>query len=461
MLIRFDIDRSIANTAGVVPLLVMMSLMTIVLYAYTYTITPALAAQKENITLTALFNQLSNDGQTGKVLIQHALNQLKAVHPNLDLRLKYTEYPYSQTRAQLLKILTNQTTTTGATSEVDLISLDQIWLGEFAKKGLLTDLTTYTNKWGRSSDWYDENWQGGTYNGKVYGIWAWTDVRGIWYWKDLLSKAGVDPSQLKTWNGYIAAAKKLNAALRPEGIEGIHLTGASHSPDLWYPYLWMLGGDVVEQKSGHPTKGSYWFPVYNSSEGIKALEFIKAQVIAGIKPQKNHFWGKEFADRKFAVMIEGSWIPTEFRNKLVLESKVGFIPMFPVPYENNRTSTLMGGWELSIPRTSAHKELAWELITLMLKTQVLGPWLQQTGFLPTEIPISKGYVSNANATSSLPYYDQMISLIPFGGSRPSIPEYPQIAENIKEAIDDVYYGIKEPKQALNDAAAKSAEVLGW
>jgi multiple sugar transport system substrate-binding protein len=55
----------------------------------------------------------------------------------------------------------------------------------------------------------------------------------------------------------------------------------------------------------------------------------------------------------------------------------------------------------------------------------------------------------------------MISLIPFGGSRPSIPEYPMIAEYIRQAIDDVYYGIKEPKRALNDAATRSAKVLGW
>jgi ABC-type glycerol-3-phosphate transport system substrate-binding protein len=32
------------------------------------------------------------------------------------------------------------------------------------------------------------------YKQSIYGIWAWTDVRGIWYWKDLLNKAGVDPT---------------------------------------------------------------------------------------------------------------------------------------------------------------------------------------------------------------------------------------------------------------------------
>ena len=50
--------------------------------------------------------------------------------------------------------------------------------------------------------------------------------------------------------------------------------------------------------------GCYWFPVFNRTEGVKALEFLKLQVDAGIKPQKNDFFGLEFLDRKFAVMIE-------------------------------------------------------------------------------------------------------------------------------------------------------------
>lgn len=88
---------------------------------------------------------------------------------------------------------------------------------------------------------------------------GWTDVRGIWYWKDLLDEASVDPNSLKTWDGYIAAAKQLNSVLRPKGIEGVHLTGAGHSPDLWYPYLWMLGGNILQEREGHPTKGTYCF----------------------------------------------------------------------------------------------------------------------------------------------------------------------------------------------------------
>src|SRR3546814_4107851 len=45
---------------------------------------------------------------------------------------------------------------------------------------------------------YFGNWEGGKSQGKIYGIWAWTDIRGVWYWKDMLDETGVDPNSLKT-----------------------------------------------------------------------------------------------------------------------------------------------------------------------------------------------------------------------------------------------------------------------
>jgi multiple sugar transport system substrate-binding protein len=417
-------------------------------------ITPSYA-QKE-ITLRALLDNLADPGRWDS-LIQPALQELRARHPDENINITYEEFPYNQTRNSILTAMSNQT-------PIDLVSVDQIWLGEFAEKGFLTDLTNYTKTWGRGNDWYEANWDGGFYNDTVYGIWAWTDIRGLWYWKDMLHKAGVDPNSLRTWDGYIDGAKKLNTMLRPEGIEGVHLVGASHSPDIeFYPYLWMLGGNIVDLKTGHPTKGHYWFPTYNGTEGVRAMEFIKAQIDAGIKPQKNHFWGKEFLNRKFAVMLEALQHHVHLNTteqKRDFEQKVGFITMFPVPNLSYNTSSLMGGWELSIPKTSNHKDLAWELITIILEPRIIAPYVVSHANLPTQISIGEGpYVLEANKT--IPYYSQLIDMIEIGHGRPNIPEYPQIAEHIKQALDEVYYGLKDPKQALNDAAAKSAKVLGW
>ena len=115
--------------------------------------------------------------------------------------MKYKQFVYPNERTEFLRAMTNQT-------PVDLMSADQIWLGEFAGKGFLTDLTNYTKQWGRSTEWYEVNWDGGAYNDKIYGIWVWTDVRGLYYWKDLLDQAGVDPNTLSTWDGYIASGQE-------------------------------------------------------------------------------------------------------------------------------------------------------------------------------------------------------------------------------------------------------------
>ena len=61
---------------------------------------------------------------------------------------------------------------------------------------------------------------------------------------------------------------------------------------------------------------------------------------------------------------------------------------------------------------------------------------------------------------TIQYYDKMVSMITIGPPRPSISEYPQIAEHIRQAIYEVEHEIKTPVQAINDAAFKSAKVLG-
>lgn len=441
-------NRSLILRFGFVSIL-LISILTIANISSTL----PLSAQKEKTILTAILDNLG-DEERWDILIQNAMYKLRERHPDMDIEIKYRQFVYPNERTEFLRAMTNQT-------PVDLMSADQIWLGEFAGKGLLTDLTNFTKPWGRSTEWYEVNWDGGAYNDKIYGIWAWTDVRGLYYWKDLFSQASVDPSLLSTWDGYLEAAKKLNTFLRPKGIEGAHLTGASHSPDLWYPYLWMLGGNIVEMKSGHPTKGLYLFPAYNGTEGVRALEFLKGQVDAGIQPQKNHSWGEEFFDRKFAMMIEASHVPLYFtpEQRKELTENVGFLPL-PVPNENTNTSTMMGGWELGVPITSKNKDLAWELITIMVEPEILTPWLERYGYLPTQSSIGEGQYSQQLEESN-PYYREMVSMIPTGLGRPSIPEYPQIAEHIREAIDRIYNGTKEPRQALDDAAAKSAKALGW
>jgi multiple sugar transport system substrate-binding protein len=120
---------------------------------------------RENITMTIMFNQFQT---SGKHLVDSAADILRSNHPDLGINMYYIETG-NETRNQMLSAISNGTS-------VDIITLDQIWLAEFAQKGLLTDLTNYTKKWGHLSNLYLD---GMTYNGSIYGVWTWTDVRGI------------------------------------------------------------------------------------------------------------------------------------------------------------------------------------------------------------------------------------------------------------------------------------------
>ncbi|MFL6434078.1 MAG: extracellular solute-binding protein [Nitrososphaeraceae archaeon] len=381
-------------------------------------------------------------------------------HPDLDIQLDYRPLPYQNVHSAFLQLLANKT-------NLDIIDIDPSWLGEFAQNGLLTDITNLARSWGQLDDLYQVFLPPATYNHRLYALYVIADIRAMWYWKDLLNRAGVDANSLKTWDGYISAAKKLNSVLRPQGIEGVHLVGASHSPDIeFYPYLWMLGGDILKQKNGHPTKGIYYYPAFNGTEGVRALSFIKAQIDAGIKPQKQHFWGEEFLDRKFAVMIEAlqnhvrdDYNVTTPEKRMEFEQKVGFIPGFPVPGKGTPSATVMGGWELSIPTTSKNKDLAWELITLILDPKIMAPFHVKYGLLPTQIPIGQGPYS-VQLNQTIPYFEELISMLQLRGVRPTIPASAQIAVNVRDAYNNVTYGL-DPKEALNEAAAKSAKVLGW
>jgi multiple sugar transport system substrate-binding protein len=426
----------------------LLSILVGSIYFSTIPIPTPILAQQEKVTLTAM---VAEPDKRWDRLFQDALVKLRERHPDMNITVRYVSLPYDDTRNLILRALSGR-------SPIDLISVDQIWLGDFAERGYLADITNRTQSWNRSSDWYEPNWKGGMYNNKVYGIWAWTDVRAMWYWKDLLNQSKVSPESLKTWNGYIDSANKINTTLQDKEIESMHLVAAGHSPDMWYPYLWQLGGEILQEKAGHPSRGTYWYPTYNSSEGEKALTFLKQQVAAGTKPQERHFWGNEFADRKFAVMLEGSWLPGFVSDEQI--GNLGMIPMFPVSNRTNQNTTMMGGWMLSIPESSVNKDLAWELLTIMVEPEVLAPMLHEYGYLPTQKSIGEGPYSRL-LNSSIPYYEELVSLIPDAHVRPSIPEYPEIADHIRQAIDEVYFGVKEPREALDNAAAKSALILGW
>src|SRR5918912_598537 len=100
-----------------------------------------------------------------------------------------------------------------------------------------------------------------------------------------------------------------------------------------------------------------------------------------------------------------------------LEQKVDFLSMFPVPNGVNQSSTMVADWELGIPQTSYNNGTAQYSVSMVTKICLCSNtkhyWL---------------WTLSTTLNQTIPYYHKMVSMIPIGPPRPSISEYPQIAE---------------------------------
>ncbi|MDQ5842156.1 MAG: extracellular solute-binding protein, partial [Thermoproteota archaeon] len=101
---------------------------------------------KTNVTLSGLFTDLANPGRWNQ-LLQPALDELNRRHPDMNIQIQYTDFPYNVTRDRILDRLSSG-------DAVDIVSVDQIWLGEFAENGLIRNLTSDFEQWGRIDDLY-------------------------------------------------------------------------------------------------------------------------------------------------------------------------------------------------------------------------------------------------------------------------------------------------------------------
>src|SRR3712207_486351 len=89
------------------------------------------------------------------------LDELNRRHPDMNIQIEYNDFPYNITRNQILDRLSSG-------ESVDIISVDQIWLGEFAGNDLLRNLTSEFEQWGRMGDLYEGNLDGCVYNNTIY-----------------------------------------------------------------------------------------------------------------------------------------------------------------------------------------------------------------------------------------------------------------------------------------------------
>lgn len=416
---------------------------------------------KEKVTLSMI---LVAPEDRWNFLLGEAEKKFEAANPNIDVEVDAQILPFGDRLTQLRAAAT-------AGTPLDIVSLDQPEVGEFAAAGFTTDLTDWINRdLNGLADWLPAHRAATMYQGGWHAIWAWTDARVLWYWKDLVEEAGVDPAtDMRTWDGYIESCQKLDQALGDQGIEGCLLIGQPWIADWTLPYAWMNGGDIgVDVNTDLASKqgaAEAWIPTFDSDAWVKALEFTRRQVDAGIDPFTEHQFGPAFADRRFATWLGGTWVYGRVRGSGADMSNLGLVAAFPVPSPDVTTATMAGGWTLAIPSTSKNPDLAWEFLKAMLQPDTLGAMQTQFGYLPTEESFATG-LENQFASywneGGIDRWSELQSLAPHAYGRPSFPTWPQVASAITDMVQKVMFEDADPKAAAQTAQQTVlVDVLKW
>lgn len=418
-------------------------------------------AQSETVTLTMI---LVAPEERWNFLLDAAKQKFEADNPGTTLEIDAQILPFGDRLTQLRAAA-------AAGTPLDIVSLDQPEVGEFASAGFTTDLTGFINRdLDGLSDWLPAHRAATQFNGGWHAIWAWTDLRLLWYWKDLVEEAGVNPeTDMVTWGRYLKSCQKLNEALASQNIQGCLLIGQPWIADWTFPYVWMQGGDigidVNPDLAASVGAQEAWLPTFDSPAWTSALQFTRDQVDAGIQPFTEHQFGPAFVDRRYATFLDGTWVYGAVRDSGADMSNLGVVAAFPVPSPGMPTATMAGGWTLAIPNTSEQPDVAWEFLKAMLDVSTLGQMQTQFGYLPTEESFAanlggdfEGYWNEGGVDR----WPALQSLQPHAYGRPSFPSWPQVGAAITEMVQKVQFEDEDPIAAAQAAQQTVVvDVLGW
>ncbi len=187
-------------------------------------------------------------------------------------------------------------------------------------------------------------------DGNYYGICFHVGAAVIYYNTELCDQAGIDWKNIKTWDEYYEAGKKLKAALPDKYWASVE------SGDVWHmwPMLSSQGGDMLT-KDGKPD--------INSAQMVKALEYNRKLIdegIATIAPGNFHH-SEEF----YALMNSGAigsivmpmWYMDRFTDHMPdLAQKIAIAPL-PVWEAGQPRSVGMGGTGTSVTKQCENPDL--------------------------------------------------------------------------------------------------------
>ncbi|MFY1668801.1 extracellular solute-binding protein [Plantactinospora sp. WMMB334] len=256
--------------------------------------------------------------------------------------------------------------------------LGNTWTPEFADMGALAEVDLALDE--AKQQYVGSMVDSATMDGKLYGYPYNVGNRAFVYRKDLLEKSGLQVP--KTWEDVRAAAKKLDADNKAEGIAGFGVMGG----EIWQfvPLVWNWGGEIAVRE------GDTWRATMNSPEARAAFEWYATLLtVDKLSPPDAANWVAADGTKAFALGKVAMGIYASFQLKSMLaqspdlKDKVGVIELPVGPGGNN--DTFAGGSNLVVFEDCPDFDDAMALVRHMAEPANVIGYTKGIGMLPASL----------------------------------------------------------------------------
>ena len=394
----------------------------------------ALHAGAEGVTLNAIFMKQAGYSEDDVLAMTQAFTESTGIQVNP------TFVAYEELAPKIL--------TSAASGGYDVILGDCIWPAQFARAGLVLDVTDRVSAL-ELDDIYQGALDATRYEGKYYGMPWLNDVKYMFVNMELLKQAGIEEAPA-TWDQLIEDAK----LCKEKGVCEYPIVGCyAQAECLICDYTCIAGsfGGAFVDENNQPT--------LNREENIAALDFMAQTLKDGLCNPKSLEMIEDDVLSTFAAgnaVFAINWTyQYASMNDASQSSVVGQGIISPIPgTDKARSATVNGGMPLMITAGCKHPDEAWQYMLFLASKEM------QAKYCANALPIWKSLYTDPQVIETAGAEVVAASQIQFDfiENRPMVPYYNELSTAMQAEIQLVLLGQKTAEEALNGLQTVALEL---
>lgn len=372
------------------------------------------------------------------------LDRFEAEHTGI--RVKEETLPSSTDQQHQFYVISLE----GRSADFDVLSMDVIWVQEFALAGWIRDLSNLVPS-AEHAAFFSGPMEAVTFHDRVYAVPWYIDAGLLFYRKDLLDKYGFGPPE--TWPDLVATAKTILEREKDPHLKGFVWQGKQYEGLICnvLEYIWSAGGGVLDN-DGHV--------VLAGPPARQALGFMRDLIRRDeVSPPLVTTADEEATRRIFgegrAIFLRNwpyAWNLFE-QPASKIRGKVGISPLPHFP--GFRSAATLGGWQLGINRHSAHPEAAEALIRFLTSEEIQRRMAIEIGYKPTRTALYR----DRELITAQPFIAGLYGIFQSARPRPVTPYYLMLSQVMQPEFSAALVGLKSPEAALEDAQLQMNHIL--